>query len=451
MEILIKAAQLLLSLSLLIVLHEMGHFLAARWFNTRVEKFYLFFDAFGFSLFKLKRGETEYGLGWLPLGGYVKISGMIDESMDKEQLEKPAQPWEFRSKPAWQRLIIMLGGVIVNFFLGFLIYSMVLFTWGSAKVPVSAMHDGMHVVDSLMMDVGFQTGDKIVAVNDYKPVYWDEVLPLLLEESADATVTIERDGVEKEIQLPEDFVGQLIDRRDARAPLISLRFPVVVGKPSEDSFAEEAGFQKFDHIQSVNGEATAYYDQFKAALLQNVEGEVDVTVLRDGQEVILHSKVDSLGRLGFSMVDEVGLNRLGLFELEIVHYGFWESFPAGLNLAWKKLSSYVNQIKLLLTPGTGAYKGVGGFASIGNLFPGEWSWEAFWSITAFLSLMLAFMNILPIPALDGGHVLFTLFEMVTGRKPGDRFLEYAQYAGLIFVLLLILLTNGNDIYRYLIK
>lgn len=450
MEILIQAAQLILSLSLLILLHEMGHFFPAKWFNTRVEKFYLFFDPY-FALFKVKRGDTEYGLGWLPLGGYVKISGMMDESMDKDALAEAPKPWEFRAKPAWQRLIILSGGVIVNFILGFLIYSMVLFTWGSSQIPNDQLTDGVWVSDSLVQSIGFQTGDKIISINGEKPVYFSDISVSLLVESADATVVIERDGQQQDVAIPKDFIGQLIDGNRTKRPLFSPRMATVIAKLEPGYHAEEAGLMKKDQLVGINGQATPYYDQVSTILEENKSGSVELAIIRDGAPMTITSAVDSAGKLGFNLAAPDDLMKLGLMPVEREEYTFLQSFPAGLNLAIEKLDFYIQQVKLIFTPGTGAYKGVGGFAAIGGLFPPEWSWEAFWNITAFLSLMLGFMNILPIPALDGGHVMFVLYEMVVGRKAPEKFMEYAQIGGFVLLLTLILVVNGNDIYRIFFK
>ncbi len=449
MDILIQAAQLVLSLSLLILLHEMGHFLPAKWFNTRVEKFYLFFDPY-FSLFKVKRGDTEYGLGWLPLGGYVKISGMMDESMDKDALAEPAKPWEFRAKPAWQRLIILCGGVIVNFILGWVIYSLVLFTYGSSQLPNKSLTDGVWVADSLVQSVGFQTGDKIVSINGTEPVYFSEISTQLLVESADATVVVERNGSEMDIAIPKDFIGQLIDGNRTKSPIFAPRYPTVVAEIVEGTAAEASDLMLKDQVIGVNGTPTPYFDQMREVVVAHANSDIELQIMRNGTEMTIPTHVDSAGSIGFRMTMKLSeLEKLGLMTVERKEYSLAGCWGAGASLAAERLDFYIQQVKLVLTPGTGAIKGVGGFAAIGGLFPKTWSWEAFWNITAFLSLMLGFMNILPIPALDGGHVMFVLYEMVVGKKAPEKFMEYAQLAGFVLLLTLIIAVNGNDIYRWL--
>ncbi|MBX3240231.1 MAG: RIP metalloprotease RseP [Chitinophagaceae bacterium] len=442
----LQAAQLLLSLSILVIVHEFGHYITAKWFKCRVEKFYLFFDPW-FSVFKKKIGETEYGVGWLPLGGYVKISGMIDESMDKEQMNKPPQDWEFRSKPAWQRLIIMVAGVTMNVLLAFVIYAMMLFTWGEVKVPVSSMKYGLEFKDSLMFDIGFKNGDKILAVNN-DPVedYMDIVAKLILG----GTVQIEREGKPETITLPEDLIGQLVEKKRNRSPLLEPRIPVIAKEVPDTTAIYKAGLRNADQIIAVNDKPVLFSDEFKTRLLQYKSGSAGITVLRNADTVRFNAHVTDDGRLGFYQLGSIrDLDSIGLLKMNEIEYGFFESFPAGVKLAGKKLQSYVDQFRLILSPKTGAYKGVGGFKTMGSIFSEKsWDWEVFWSITAFFSLALAFMNLLPIPALDGGHVMFTLFEMITGRKPSDKFLEYAQIAGMIIILSLLLYANFNDWFGY---
>lgn len=438
----LQAGQLILSLSILVIIHELGHYLTARLFKCRVEKFYLFFDPW-FSLFKKKVGETEYGVGWLPLGGYVKIAGMIDESMDKEQMSKPPQPWEFRSKPAWQRLIIMIAGVTMNILLAFFIYSMILLVWGEKKVPVESMKYGLTFRDSLMFDLGFQNGDKILAVND-QPVddYTDIVKKLILGNS----VSIERNGQPETIHLPVDLIGKLVEKKRSRTPLLEPRIPVVVKELQGSGNAEKAGLQTGDQILAVDGADAVFFDELKTNLALHKGQTVEVLVRRGVDTLTLPTAVTEDGTIGFYPVSAISdLDSMGVLKLQVTQYNLAEAIPAGVKMAGNQLQFYIDQFKKILSPETGAYKGVGGFKAMGSIFPDYgWDWESFWRITAFFSIVLAFMNLLPIPALDGGHVMFTLYEMVSGRKPSDKFLEYAQIAGMIILLGLLIYANGND-------
>ena len=445
MEILIKASQFILSLSLLIVLHELGHFIPAKLFKTRVEKFYLFFD-YKFSLIKKKVGETVYGIGWIPLGGYVKIAGMIDESMDKEQLKQPIQPWEFRAKPAWQRLIIMLGGVFVNFVLGIFIYIMLMWAYGEQYLPNNAVKDGVWVQDSLATNLGLQTGDKILTIdgNEIK-----KFSSLTLEFINGTEYQIVRNGKVIDKEIPTDFISQLMDRGKDAGPIVYPRYPFTIGKIVEESPNVDSGLEVRDILISVNGDDIKYYDEAEA-VLSNYKGQKVSAIVKRGESTeTIELQVKEDGTLGvmFSPLPFKDLERLGYYNLAENTYTFGEAIPAGLQKSWKTLSDYVKQLKKIFNPSTGAYKGLGGFISIGSIFPDEWSAESFWNITAFLSIMLGFMNLLPIPALDGGHVVFTLWEMITGKKPGDKFLEYAQVTGFILLIILLLFANGNDIFR----
>ena len=443
MEFLIKATQLIMSLSILVILHELGHFIPAKFFKTRVEKFYLFFDPW-FSLVKKKIGDTEYGIGWLPLGGYVKISGMIDESMDKEQMQKPPESWEFRAKPTWQRLIIMLGGVTVNLLLGIFIYAMVLFAYGSKYLPNENVTDGIWCVSPLAKDLGFETGDKIITVDDEKPQAFNSVFESLLYAES---VTLERDGVTKELALPSNFIAQLLESEERI--LFAPRIPTIISGFPANSNAKNAGFEKKDRIVSVNDVETKYFDEFKFELQQHKGENISVRVNRFGEEIILSVDVTNEGMIGFmpSNLSLSQLEELGIYSLSSATYSFLESLPAGYHLAIKKLGSYINQFKLILSPSTGAYKGLGGFGTIGSLFPGKWHWQSFWEMTAFLSLMLAFMNVLPIPALDGGHVVFLLYEMLVGKPAPEKIMEYAQMVGMVLLLSLLVYANGNDLLK----
>lgn len=438
----LQAGQLILSLSILVIIHELGHYLTAKWFKCRVEKFYLFFDPW-FSLFKKKVGETEYGVGWLPLGGYVKIAGMIDESMDKEQMKKPAEPWEFRSKPAWQRLIIMVAGVTMNILLAFLIYSMILLVWGEKKVPVSSMKYGLAFRDSLMFDLGFKNGDKILAVNN-QPVedYTDIVKKLILGNE----VNIERDGKLETVTLPVDLIGKLVEKKRSRMPLLEPRIPVIVDEVADSSNAYRAGLRSGDQIIAVNGVPAFFFDELKNVLEKSKEQTIQVGVVRGADTLALSTNVTKDGTIGFYPVSAISdLDSMGILKLHITKYSVLQAFPAGVKMAGEQLQFYIDQFKKILSPETGAYKGVGGFKAMGSIFPDSgWDWETFWRITAFFSIVLAFMNLLPIPALDGGHVMFTLYEMVSGRKPSDKFLEYAQIVGMVILFGLLIYANGND-------
>ncbi len=441
-DIIIKAVQLIASLSILVILHELGHFIPAKLFKTRVEKFYLYFNPW-FSLFKVKRGETEYGIGWLPLGGYVKISGMIDESMDKEQMKQPPQPYEFRSKPAWQRLIIMIGGVTVNVILAMFIYSMTLFVWGEKYLPTQNLTDGIWTVDSLANDVGLQNGDKILSINGQEVAKFSDIMSEML---SGGTMEIERQGKSQFIEIPTDFVSTLIDNEAKQ--LIYPRMPAVVAQVDEESANADKLMAK-DKIVGINGVSIKYFDELKTQLQDYSEENVSIVIDREGKLITQDVFISEGHTIGFApaFFSFTDLERGGVYEFANLKYNAYASIPAGINKAMDKLNFYVKQFKLILNPETGAYKGLGGFASIGNLFPAAWSWQAFWEITAFLSIILAFMNILPIPALDGGHVMFLLYEMVSGRKPSEKFLEYAQLAGFVILITLLLYANGMDVIR----
>lgn len=430
----IQAIQLLLSLSLLIVLHELGHFIPAKLFKTRVEKFYLFFDV-KYSLFKKKIGETVYGIGWLPLGGYVKISGMIDESMDKEQMKQPPQPWEFRSKPAWQRLIIMLGGVTVNIILGVLIYIMIAFVWGGAKLE--KMPDGFAVAP-MFEEMGFQDGDLILKANGEKfenPLQINR--HLLLRDISSVTV-LHKTGKQETIAVPLD-IGSKMWETGVLKPFSPNATPVI-DTVLVNSPAEKAGLKKGDSIVSVNGAPIVFWQELDAEIAANTL--IQLHVSRNGKLIQLQATSDDKGHLG------IGGGHANIHTSKI-EYGFGESIVKGLELGYWKLHDYIAQFSYVFTA-KGATQ-LGGFGAIGSLFPDSWNWHGFWYTTAFISIILAFMNILPIPALDGGHVMFLLYEIVSGRKPNEKFLEYAQMVGFFILIALVLYANGNDIYRWLIN
>lgn len=434
---LIKALQLILSLSILVIVHEFGHFLFARLFKVRVEKFYLFFDPW-FSLFKFKpkNSETEYGIGWLPLGGYCKISGMIDESMDKEQLAKPPQPYEFRSKPAGQRLLIMVGGVLFNFILALFIYSMVLFYWGDTYLPLKNMKMGMNYSETFQ-NVGFRDGDILLKADTTTLERFDENTARLVMEARNVTVL--REGKEVVIPMPGDMMQRLL--RDKKG-FAGLRFPMVVKDlPIKDAPAVVAGLQPGDSIVSVNGVATPTFDDVAVSLYAHKGTPLTLGFYRNNQRDSLTITPDTLGKIGVAVFLPTEL-----YEMKKVSYGFFASFPAGIEKGVRSLTGYVNDMKYVFTK-EGA-SSLGGFGSIGNLFAPVWDWQLFWERSAWLSLILAFMNILPIPALDGGHVMFLLYEVITRRKPSDKFLEYAQVTGMAILLLLLIYANGNDLLRF---
>lgn len=439
-----KTAQLILSLSILVILHEFGHYIMARWFKCRVEKFYLFFDPW-FSLVKKKIGDTEYGIGWLPLGGYVKISGMVDESMDKEAMKLPPQPWEFRSKPAWQRLIIMLGGVTVNVLLAFFIYAMILFVWGEQKIVNNSFKNGIYCADSLLLKFGLNNGDKIIAINGQQIKYFDDIPAKMITA---LNVTVEQNGRQKTLLMPVDLIGQLVEKKKQGVGFIEFRRNAIVGDLSDKMFdtmyAKKAGLQRMDKIISVDSVPVTFVDEMGKLVEKKRNDSVTIEVDRNGEKLALRSRVNSDGKIGLPWINLYEMDSLGLIKIDEKKYSLLEAFPAGVAKTWEKLSGYVDQFKKMANPKTGAYKGMGGFKTIGSVFPTPWDWESFWNITAFLSIVLAFMNLLPIPALDGGHVLFTLGEMITGRKPSEKFLEYAQVVGMVLLLSLMLFANGND-------
>ena len=440
---LVKALQLILSLSILVLVHEFGHFIFARIFKVRVEKFYLFFDPW-FSIFKFKpkNSDTEYGVGWLPLGGYCKISGMIDESMDKEAMAQPPKPYEFRSKPAGQRLMIMVAGVLFNFLLALFIYSMVLFTWGDTFLPLKNVKAGMDYSETFH-NVGFQDGDILLKADDTElERFGEDCFRRVLNAQ---TETVLRGGVEKVIPIPEDMAQRVM--RDKKG-FASYRFPMVVrelGKTeSGESPAAVAGLQPGDSIVSINGIVTPSFYEVGEVLAQNKDKDVLVGFYRAGIPQTLTLHTDTAGKMGIYSVSP-----FDMYQTVTRKYGFFESFPAGVMLGVNTLKGYVSDMKYVFTK-EGA-SSLGGFGTIGSLFPAEWDWHSFWMKTAFLSIILAFMNILPIPALDGGHVMFLLYEVIARRKPSDKFLEYAQVTGMFLLFALLIYANGNDIFRFFFK
>lgn len=452
MGTLIMIAQLLTGLGLLVLLHEFGHYITARMFKIRVDKFYMFFDflfplpgVLNFALFKKKIGDTEYGIGWFPMGGYVQIAGMIDESLDTEQMKKPAEPWEFRAHPAWQRLIVMLGGIIVNVLVAFIIYAMILFTWGDKKIPMSSLKDGISCSDSLGMAVGFRTGDKIISIDDKPIKYFND---LRFEILLGHKVQIDRMGEKIELSLPKDFIDKL--GKTEKYNFVDLRRPAFF-EFDKESINKNTNLKTTDRIVGINDSIKInYFDEFQTQLKNFKNEDVFLNVNRDNQIVKIKVKVNENSRIGAILLDvpEKELESLQIIGFERTSYGFFESFPAGVNLTFVQLEKYVRQFKLMFTPSTGAYKQIGGFGSMAKMYGKIWDWEEFWTKTGFLSIVLAFMNLLPIPALDGGHVVFTLYEMITRRAPSVKVLTYAQYVGMALLLFLMLYANLNDFLHF---
>ena len=438
---LIRALQLILSLSILVIVHEFGHFIFARIFKVRVEKFYLFFDPW-FALFKFKpkNSDTEYGVGWLPLGGYCKISGMIDESMDKEAMAQPAKPYEFRSKPAGQRLMIMIGGVLFNFLLALFIYSMVLYTWGETYLPLKNMKHGMYYSEAFH-EIGFRDGDILLKADGEE---LDRLNQSTFRKVVEAgSVTVLRDGVETVITVPEDMMQRFM--REGKGFANPNRVPMVVKElVSDDSPAALAGLKAGDSIVAVNGQATPLFEQVAEMLDKNKGQEITLGFYREGVEQSTVVRPDTAGMIGVALMAPADL-----YPTVTRSYGFFESFPAGIKLGVNTLKGYVSDMKYVFTK-EGA-SSLGGFGTIGSIFPAVWNWQIFWMQTAFLSIILAFMNILPIPALDGGHVMFLLYEVIARRKPSDKFLEYAQVVGMFLLFALLIYANGNDLFRFLFK
>ncbi|MDR1601693.1 MAG: RIP metalloprotease RseP [Tannerella sp.] len=434
---LLKALQLILSLSILVIVHEFGHFIFARMFKVRVEKFYLFFDPW-FELFKFKpkNSETEYGIGWLPLGGYCKISGMIDESMDKEQMAQPPQPHEFRSKPSGQRLLIMTAGVLFNFILALFIYSMILFTWGDTYLPLKNIKMGMAYGDTFK-SVGFEDGDILLKADDKDLERLNTAFRSVVEANI---VTVRRNGSELGIVIPDDMMQRVM--RDKQFFAVE-RYPMVAEQCDGDhSPAALAGILHGDTIISIDGIMTPTVYDVSEQLEKKKDREITVGIVRNSDFRSLTLHTDSTGRMGLYFQSPYQL-----YATVKVEYGFFESFPAGIRLGVNTLKGYVSDMKYVFTK-EGA-SSLGGFGTIGSLFPSVWNWRSFWMTTAFLSIILAFMNILPIPALDGGHVLFLVYEVVARRKPSDKFLEYAQIAGMVVLFGLLIYANGNDLFRLL--
>ena len=433
--ILIKTLQFFASLSLLVIIHEFGHYITARMFKIRVEKFYLFFNPW-FTIYKRKWGETEYGIGWLPLGGYVSLAGMIDESMNLEQMKQEPQPWEFRSKPAWQRLIVMLAGIFMNVILAMFLYSMIMFTWGESYYHNDDVVYGYNFSER-GEGYGFQDGDKIVSIDGQSIDNINYIREMLIVANDDRTVKVSRGGVEYDIVIP---LSELVAMREDGSimELMHINMPFVIDEISSDS-ARDAGIEVGDKVIAVDGTPANDFLVAKGLLEERANSTVAITAIRGVSDTItLNVALDESGRMGVLTRGIVPRTR---------EYGFFESIPAGISLAGDKIASYWQQLKMIFNPETKSYKEVGGFIAIGSIFPETWNWYSFWSLTAFLSVVLAVMNILPIPGLDGGHALFTLWEIITRRKPSEKFLEIMQYIGFGLLILLLVYANANDIIR----
>ncbi len=438
METILKIVQVILALSILILVHEFGHYFFARLFKIRVEKFYLFFDPW-FSVFKYKpkNSETEYGIGWLPLGGYCKIAGMIDESMDKEAMKEEPKPWEFRSKPAWQRFFVMFGGVFFNFILAILVYSATLFTWGEEYLKNSDAVYGVQCND-LAKEIGFRNGDKIISFDGNEVVKFHELQVILARNQA-KSATVIRDGEQITVNIGEEFLPAIL----STPGMFTLRVPFQILSVPDSSLNAAAGLLAGDRIVAIDSTEAFIIQDVQSLLSQHAGGYADFSIKRGDSIIIKRLQIDGQGKLG--IVLEGDINKF--FKVTTQDYSLAQSIPAGFEKSIATIGNYFKELGLIFSPKTEAYKSVGSFISIGKIFPSTWQWDIFWNITAWLSIMLAVLNLLPIPALDGGHILFVIFEMITGRKPSDKFLEYAQIAGMFILFGIMFLAFGNDIYR----
>lgn len=438
MDILIKVLQLFLAFTILVGIHEFGHFIMARIFKIRVEKFYIFFDPW-FSIFKFKRGDTEYGLGWLPLGGYVKIAGMIDESMDKEQMKQPVKADEFRAKPAWQRFLVMIAGVVMNVLLAIVIYCGVCYTWGDSYFSNDDARWGYNFSEA-GHELGFRDGDRFLSIDGEPVDNITKIINDLIITEGDRTVIVQRDGGQTTLTLS---LNELISLRKEKGyeKLFTLRMPFIIDSTTTTAIA--AGLRHGDEIVAIDGIEGMDFPAYAEYMKTRSGDTASLTVLRDDQQIALTAPLSTDGKLG--------VFALNPFSLRTQEFTFMEAIPAGFHKAGRVMSSYWEQLKMIVQPKTKMYEELGGFLAIGSIFPSQWDWEDFWLKTAFLSIILAVMNILPIPGLDGGHAIFTFWEMVTGRKVSDKILEGAQYVGLVIIFALLLYANGNDIYRFFIK
>ena len=436
MDVLLKIIQVILSLSLLVLVHEFGHYITARIFKIRVEKFYLFFPPAIFK-FKPKKSDTEFGIGCVPLGGFCKISGMIDESMDKEAMAKPPQPWEFRSRPAWQRIIVLAGGVLMNVVLAIVLYIAILFTWGEQYIKNEDVIYGIEA-SSLAQEIGFENGDRILALDgNPAPDNFNEIHMDMLRDQV-SRVTVLRDGDTVDVDIDPEYMPAMLNTPG----MFGIRLPIAVGGLPDTSINASADLRQGDRFLTADGRPVTWYQDLQAVLADNAGRTVELSLLRDSDTVNVPVKVSQNGKI------EVLLQR-DITDLHITQkeYGLLEAIPAGFMMTFTNIGHYIKELGLIFSPQTEAYKSVGSFITIGSIFPSSWNWQIFWNITALLSIMLAVMNLLPIPALDGGHILFTLYEMITGRKPSDRFMEVAQMIGMFLLLMIMILAFGNDLLR----
>ena len=437
MDVLIKVIQFFMSLSLLVAIHEFGHFIVARIFKIRVEKFYIFFDPW-FSLFKWKRGDTEYGVGWVPLGGYVKIAGMIDESMDLEQMKAPVQDWEFRAKPAWQRFCVMVAGVVMNILLAMMIYSGIRYVYGESYMANEDVKWGYEFNEAAER-MGFRDGDKFISVDGEPLDDVNDMRSRLLLTESDRTVVVERAGEQVTVTIPFEQLLEMRRNRDYE-DMYMIRMPFIIDSVASAS-AAQAGLMAGDEVVECNGVEGVTAGMLTMDILPNHKGDtLSLGVKRGAERLMLSVPVSDEGKIGV-------MYRANVFQPRTRTFTFWQAIPSGIKLAVDTIADYWEQLKLIFTPKTKMYEELGGFIAIGNIFPSEWNWMQFWSMTAFLSVILGVMNILPIPGLDGGHALFTLWEIITGRKPSDKFLEIMQYIGLAILLVLVVYANANDIIR----
>ena len=441
MDLFITISQFMLSLCILIILHECGHFFPAKWFKTKVEKFYLFFDPY-FSLFSVKKGETEYGVGWLPLGGYVKIAGMVDESFDTKALKEEPKEWEFRSKPAWQRLIIMVGGVTVNFILGILLFAIILWHWGENYIPTDGAKYGM-VVEELGEQLGLEDGDLVLSVGDQKMERFESFLvkqEILFNEAE--SLVVKRNGKEITLTVPEDYTSVISAYENREKSLFTLAYPNIIQEVAEGSNAQKAGLRAGDQIIGINGEETPYYVQFASAMSNKASEEVNVEVIRTNDTMNVMVMVDENGKLGY-----LGSIATDFIEVASKKYAIGPALVKGCTKSYDFIASQIKAFGQMFRGKIKAQDSLGSFISIGGMFGSEWNWHRFWNLTAMLSILLAFINLLPIPALDGGHVMFLLFEVVTGIKPSDKVLEYATMSGFFLIMILMIYAIGLDIMR----
>lgn len=441
MEVFIKVLQVIACFSLLVLIHEFGHFLFAKIFHTRVEKFYLFFNPW-FSIFKFRIGETEYGMGWVPFGGYCKIAGMVDESMDTEQMKSEPKPWEYRSKPAWQRLLIIVGGVLMNIVLAIGIYIGITYAWGDSYIRTKDVEYGF-MFSEVAHEIGFRDGDKVLSVGgEYVDNYGQIPAVILLDDARD--VQVERDGKPLMLTIDTKYIKAMLKDKE----FIALRTPFVVGKVQPEGGAAAGGLMAGDSLVAVDSVPMRWFDEFRAAFAEHKGDTALVTFVRGGERLTAAVPVSREGQVGAYLT---GVNLADIYRVSTRQYSFLEAIPVGFGRAFTSIGSYLKQLKLIASPETEAYKSVGGIIAMGNFFPGEWNWLQFWQITALISIMLAVLNILPIPMLDGGHMVFILYEMITRRTPSDKFMERAQLVGMIIVFGIVILANGNDILKLIFK